>query len=383
MIACALARRYPLIVCDEHQDCTEDQHSILMALHAAGSRMRIFGDPLQRLYTGKTDAAAKKDAKRWDDLKAKGKFAELEKPHRWANGSPKLGEWILEARRALLAGNPIDLTGSLPLNLAIVRADNTSQVRTQYQVSREDRQAIKSVMFANGPLIAMAINNEHVRAVNAAFGRRLRVWEGQTREALAELVEAASTFEGNPSEIAKAMIAFVNSFSAGFSMATHGKRLLQEIDEGCAKPTRGKPLLIQNLAKAIRDQPDHKGIAAALRLIDSYVAGSSDGFTDVKIDHKTEFAEAIRLGQFPSVEEGALELSRRRTHLRRLPPERSISTIHKAKGHECENAIVIPCDTQFSGSYYSRCRLYVALSRASHRLTLVIPRSRVSKLIKI
>jgi hypothetical protein len=383
MIADALARRYPLVVCDEHQDCTEDQHSILVALHAAGARMRVFGDPLQRLYTGKTEAAAKKDAQRWDGLKARGKFAELEKPHRWADGSPELGEWILEARRALLAGKPIDLTGSLPSGLTIVRADNTSPVRLQYQLSWGDRQAINSVMFADGPLMAMAINNEQVRAVNAAFGRRLRVWEGQTREALAELVEAAGTSKGNAAEIGKALIAFVNSFSAGFSMTTHGDRLLREIDEGCAKSVRGKPLLIQNIAKAIQEQPDHKGLASALRLIDTYVAGSLAGFTEVKIDHKTEFAEAIRLGQFTTVEEGALELSRRRTHLRRLPPARTISTIHKAKGHECQNALVIPCDSQFSGSYYSKCRIYVALSRASHRLTLVIPRSKASNLIKI
>lgn len=49
MIARALARRYPVVICDEHQDCTDDQHAVLMALHAGGVKLRVFADPLQRI----------------------------------------------------------------------------------------------------------------------------------------------------------------------------------------------------------------------------------------------------------------------------------------------------------------------------------------------
>jgi DNA helicase-2/ATP-dependent DNA helicase PcrA len=113
--------------------------------------------------------------------------------------------------------------------------------------------------------------------------------------------------------------------------------------------------------------------ARALKLLADFIERKDKGFDDVQIDHKVEFGEAIRLGSYPTPEEGFAELTRRRTHFRGAPPDRALSTIHKAKGLECANAMIIPCDKTFSDTYYSRCRLYVALSRASDTLTLVLP----------
>jgi DNA helicase-2/ATP-dependent DNA helicase PcrA len=67
-----------------------------------------------------------------------------------------------------------------------------------------------------------------------------------------------------------------------------------------------------------------------------------------------------------------------------MPPKRVISTIHKAKGLECENAIVMACDkTHFSSTDYARCKLYVALSRAQQSLTLVVSRSHPTPLFRV
>jgi DNA helicase-2/ATP-dependent DNA helicase PcrA len=58
-----------------------------------------------------------------------------------------------------------------------------------------------------------------------------------------------------------------------------------------------------------------------------------------------------------------------------------ISTIHKAKGLEAPNVIIMPCDsTTFREK--DRRLLYVAISRASRRLTLVVSRSRPSPIIE-
>ncbi|WP_420882218.1 AAA family ATPase [Rhizobium gallicum] len=40
----AAALRYPIIVCDEHQDASADQHAAIMAIHRAGSRVRFLGE---------------------------------------------------------------------------------------------------------------------------------------------------------------------------------------------------------------------------------------------------------------------------------------------------------------------------------------------------
>ena len=98
MIARALARRYPIIVCDEYQDCTADQHTILMALNGGGAKLRIFADPLQRIYTGRTTNTAKEDADCWQALRQWQLAANLSVrtdgwrvPLNLANGFLKLG----------------------------------------------------------------------------------------------------------------------------------------------------------------------------------------------------------------------------------------------------------------------------------------------------
>jgi hypothetical protein len=53
MIAASLARRHPVLICDEHQDSSADQHTLAMALYNQGAKVRIFGDPMQRIFPGR------------------------------------------------------------------------------------------------------------------------------------------------------------------------------------------------------------------------------------------------------------------------------------------------------------------------------------------
>ena len=59
-------------------------------------------------------------------------------------------------------------------------------------------------------------------------------------------------------------------------------------------------------------------------------------------------------------------------------------TIHKAKGLECDHAMIMACDrNQFSSTMYAKCKLYVAISRAKRSLTLVVPSVNTSPLFSI
>ena len=105
-------------------------------------------------------------------------------------------------------------------------------------------------------------------------------------------------------------------------------------------------------------------------------------FSDVKIDGHREFWEATCLGDFDSAENGFAEITHRRVYSRPKPPEKAISTIHKAKGLECESVIVMPCDAKtFPDKDETRCLLYVALSRAKSHLMLVVSRNDPSPLL--
>ena len=50
MIAASLAQRYSVVICDEHQDSSGDQYSVVMALLEQGARLRVFADPMQKIF---------------------------------------------------------------------------------------------------------------------------------------------------------------------------------------------------------------------------------------------------------------------------------------------------------------------------------------------
>ena len=172
MIARSLARRYPIIVCDEHQDASADQEALILACHDAGASVRLFGDPMQRIYGSKKKADIEADMQRWETLKkCADRFEILDKPHRWSNGSEPLGYWILAARESLRSDGQVDLRGVLST----------------------------------------------VDGLNAFFGRRVPIWEGHVRDGLSTMVGGVESHIGNAEEITKAVITFMNYVATGFS----------------------------------------------------------------------------------------------------------------------------------------------------------------------
>jgi hypothetical protein len=98
----------------------------------------------------------------------------------------------------------------------------------------------------------------------------------------------------------------------------------------------------------------HRGVAKMLLPL-SELSGTDGNFADVKIDCRKEFLEAIHLGDFDTVADGFAEITHHRVYSRPKPPDKAISTIHKAKGLECASVIVMPCDAQsFPNSHEAR-----------------------------
>lgn len=383
MICAALADRYPIIVADEHQDSRQEQHEIILRLHAAGSRLRVFGDPMQLIYE-RSKSRIEKSRQRWASLKAAGAFGQLEYPHRWRDGSPELGQWVLRARETLRSGGSIDLNAALPSGLRILFADNVAPSRGIYQPGNGQRKPIDDTIDQASTMLVMTGQNDGVNALRAFWNRRYPVWEGHTREPLGALVSALTANSGDASKIAEATINFIEALCVGFTPTNHSKRFSSEIASGCAKATTGKPALIQELAKCVHAAPNHIGVAKCIKRLMELVDQKASGFDMVHIDYRHEMRDAIRLGDFADAERGLAEMHRRRTFARPMPPPKTISTIHKAKGLECDNAMVIACDAhQFSTTDYARSKLYVALSRAKQSLALVVSRAKPSPLFKI
>jgi len=377
MIAASLARRHPIVICDEHQDSSVDQHSLVMALYEQGATVRIFGDPMQSIFSGRGSSATYD----WDALTGQAQvFERLSTPHRWATGCPQLGQWILKAREVLRTGGRIDLRASIPPSVVIVCAENQSQRNFDYQLSSGDRRQVDSFEQGQPSLLVLTHYNQTARSLRSFFNRRIALWEGHTREALDNLVKKIGGVTCETAAMAAAIVDFMGEVGKGFSPSAFGNAFQQEVAHGCTASRRGKPAKIQCLARLLLEEPNHRGVAKVLRGI--FDLSRNDAyFAAVEIDCLSEFWDAIRLSEYDEVDTGLSQLTNRRTYSRPAPPTRALSTIHKAKGLECERVIVLPCDAKtFPDKPETRRLLYVALSRARRNLMLVVSRANPSPL---
>jgi DNA helicase-2/ATP-dependent DNA helicase PcrA len=384
MIGQVVAQRYPIIICDEHQDASSDQHAIVLACHAAGASVRVFADPMQRIFGGNAKADAEAHKLRWDSLKKQADLCDqLDTPHRWRNGSEALGQWILRARQALQEGKAIDARPPWPSGVSFIYAENQAQRHGGYSLSKGDRKPIDSYVNSATSMMVLSSHNLTVDSLRAFFNRRLSIWEGHMRESLWALVQATDQHRGDATKIGAAVIEFLNQVGKGFSPSACGDKMLEAIASGCVAKRTKKPATLQALGRLILDEPDHKGIARMLRQLWE-LKKTDPAFEDIAIDYTREFWDAIRIGDFDDPKAAFADLSQRRTRVRVPVPDKAISTIHKAKGLECTDVLIIPIDAaHFSNSEVSRCRLYVAISRATHSLKFVVSRTKPSPLVSI
>ena len=383
MIASAIAQRHPVIICDEHQDSSTAQHAIVMALLGQGAMVRIFADPMQKIFKDNSPVGSLQSCD-WSQLTRQAEaFEQLDIPHRWASGCSDLGRWTLDARAALKAGGKIDLRSGLPQSVNIVFAENQAQRNLEYQLSSQDRRQIDSFERNQSSLLILTHHNQTALSFRAFFNRRIPLWEGYSRSGLEKLIDVIRNKHGDCGALSKAIVTFMDDVGKGFSPSAFGDRFEQEAREGCSRKCSGKPGTIQDLARILVAEPDHHGVSKVLRRI-SELKISDKIFAVVEIDNLREFWDAVHLSQFDSVDSGFAEITHRRTYSRPKPSEKAISTIHKAKGLECGGVIVMPCDSKtFPDKPETRSLLYVALSRAKNRLLLVVSRSNPSPLFTI
>ncbi len=382
MIAASMAERHPVVICDEHQDSSGDQHSVVMAFLEQGARLRVFADPMQKIFKDRTVAGTCPPCD-WNSFAGQAQaFEKLDTPHRWSTGCSELGQWTLTARASLKTGGTIDLRNR-PASVKVVFAENQARKPLDYQLTSSDRKPIDAFEKCQASLLILTHFNDTARSLRGFFNRRIPLWEGHTRSGLEKLVNSVRVCQGDRAVLADAVVTFMGDVGKGFSPSAFGDRFKQEASEGCSAARRGKPAKIQELARLLLTEGDHRGIAKMLRRLSELRATDSD-FADIEMDCHREFWDAIHLGNFESAEEGLAEITHRRMYSRPKPPEKAISIIHKAKGMECDSVILMPCDAKnFPDKPDARCLLYVALSRAKNRLMLVVPRSSPSPLLVV
>jgi hypothetical protein len=294
-----------------------------------------------------------------------------------------LGQWTLKTRATLKAGGKIDLRTGLPPGVEVVFAENQAQRALDYQQANADRKRIDEFEKSQPSLLILTHFNDTARSLRGFFNRRILLWEGTLVPVWKSwsMSSLRTRMTGRPWP--QPLSRFMSRVGKGFSPSAFGDRFTREAIEGCKTPCRGKPAVIQELAKFLVQECDHRGVAKMLRRL-SELKEADGNFSGIELDCHKEFWDAIHLGDFESIDGGLAEITHRRTYARPKPLDKAISIIHKAKGLECESVIVMPCDGRnFPDKMETRCLLYVALSRAKSRLMLVVSRTSPSPLFDL
>ena len=378
-IRTSLAQRFPVIICDEHQDASGEQHELVMILHRAGARVRIFADPMQAIYKQTTISGAATVT--WEGLAASAEVCDqLDVPHRWVGAHRSLGEWILRARSSLKEGRVVSLGGERPPGLDVVYADNQAQHWGDFRLNAHDRRPIDTFLRDCRSVMVLTRHNEMARSFRPFFNRRVPLWEGHVRDALQSLASAVNRHSGDASRIAQEIVSFIQRVAVGFTKTAYAAAFCSAITDQGKAARSSKQVKVKALARLIVEEPDHRGVSKVLRDLAGLIRSDRD-FAGIKLDNRSEFFEATRFGEYACAESALSQISRRRAHSRTQMPARAISTIHKAKGLECDTVIVMPCaERDFPDNEISRRILYVAMSRARERLVLVLPRANHSPL---
>jgi superfamily I DNA/RNA helicase len=366
----ALAKHYPAILLDEHQDARRAHHAVAVVLASAGSRIRFFGDPMQAIFDfGRTPAAD------WTALAADAEVVkQLLTPRRWPE-APRLGDWLTEARAELLGGRA--LPPLVPeVRLSRINADaepNPMSTAAPVEVARPVFRLLNELRGSIGILV-----RTHHQAVvlRRALARCVPIFEGRAAlDRAGALIEEVIEHVDNPQALAEKAIEVLQRYSAGVTEAIRrmvGRCLRSDrIDRGRQKKLA--PLFDQ-LETIYREPTVSRWCAVMGALVKSPPPG-------IKLDGVGALHALGRLRACPDADlaDAVAELTHKLA-LRR-PVGRCISTIHMAKGDEFDHVIVPHFGRQsFRDRLDERRLLYVALTRARRSIHLLAPRSATSPL---
>ncbi len=342
---------YSGVYVDEYQDCTVEQHALLVALLDT-LPCRIVGDPLQGIF----DFGDNKPI-RWEEHVAPF-YVDVPgptTPWRWEKGNPELGMWLKDVRAKLFAGEGIDLRDAPVrwLDGSDPTRKKANQVSACFAAAKNAGETV--IAIDRWPNLCHDIASR----LNGAYSCVEAI-------DLNDLYEfAARIDESSGYERAIAVLEF-----AGGCM-TKVKGELGTIRSAFAE--RRVPKVQKHKAEldallAVRDDNCLRAVQQVLKTL-CQIPGAIIYRREL-LREMERAIQAVLAGETASLTEAAWIVRNRARQRGRLLPRCAVGTTLRVKGLEFDHAILLDADD------YDARNLYVALTRASRSLT-VISRSRL------
>ena len=337
-----LSESYSGMFVDEYQDCISSQHLLVMAM-ADVLPCRVVLDPLQGIFgwAGPLVSYERDLAPTFD------RFPDLVMPYRWRATNPSLGEWLLEVRRRLMAGDDIDLSGA-PVRRGGV--DPQTQVSVCLDVARVDGSAVAIGRWPNDchviaqRLLGRFTVMEPIECRDLLdWAERLEAATGPARAVV--LVEFAALCMTQVSTALRSATAALRSNHYPALRASAANRpAVQALIAVASDPAMGPVLDAMSLIEATHDAVLHRRELwnEMKRAVSIYSRTQSSSLRDVAWN----------------VRDSGRSGGRRVEH-------RTVSRTVLVKGLEFDHAIVLYADA------LGRPDLYVALTRGSRSLAVL------------
>ncbi|MGY2735591.1 UvrD-helicase domain-containing protein [Sphingomonas sp. UYP23] len=332
---------YSRVIVDEYQDCSEAQHSMVLAL-ADRLPCAVLGDPLQRIFTF---AGPVPD---WDagvlvDFPMVGV---LDNPWRWINaGQPELGRWMMDIRNDLIAGRGVDIS-SAPARVIWTHVADPA---------RQDTHSDEALAaMADGT--TLIIGDQFSIDSRVSIARRFDDVQVVERAELPEaILEAAALADGPASELLERGLAFAGKVMTGVTPGRAG--MIRRAEEN------GQPMAnAEDVAGArLVATPSHAELA---RMLEAFAA--NNGHRVFRPDVLSVVVDALRRTEASDdLRAQAIEVKEARRLKGRSMPRRGIGSTLLLKGLEADHGIIL------DATPLDAANLYVALSRGASSVHVV------------
>lgn len=338
-----ISSTYSRLLVDEYQDCNIAQHCIVCSI-AQILPTCILGDPMQAIF-GFRDPLV-----HWE-REAQAVFpptGALQTPWRWRlAGMDALGDWLLQARALLQAGQPVDLHGA-PEGIQWVRLTQGMELQQRLVAARTEAPNGNGRVLVIGDSIN--VNGRHQLTMQTPGATSVEAVD------LKDLVNFARRFDLRSPNAVRHLAEFASSLMTGVRTTNFLTRV-ETIRGGRA---RAPATPAEAAAVAFMDAPSH---TATINMLQSLADQHSARVYRPELLHCCISAlKAVeREGEFVGA---AIQARERNRQLCRPLGRRAVGSTLLLKGLEADVAVVLEPERMTAQ------HLYVALTRGARRVVI-------------